>query len=302
MVHHVPYLRNNPLKNYAMIKQIMKAGDYDIVHSHIEALNAYSLFLAYKCGIPKRISHSHGTDHYSGNWIKRKVYDLIKKRITEYATVKLSCSQKAGEWLYNGKNFELVPNCIDYKRFAFDKDVREAIRHKNGFSDEAYIIGTVGHLSDIKNHIFLEDVLFNLSKKSSNYYLAIVGEGENKKKIEQKAESLFLCDRIAIFPPTPKVEQYYQMFDLYALPSLHEGFPMTVLEAQVSGLPVLLSEGVPPDVMISGNTDRLPLNVEQWVEIIENRFNSRLDRENVSIDQSYDIVNCAKDLEEIYLS
>jgi len=297
-VLHVPYLSESPIKNYRELKRIIEVGQYDIIHSHLEAMNAYSLWLSKKCGVKKRVSHSHGTDYYGGGLLKRIVYDRLKKRINHYATCKMACSNAAGKWLYGTNEYIVIPNAVDYSKFAFDENIRRVLRRRLDIDDDTIVIGTIGHLSKIKNQIFLIQILHEICD-IGKYIVVIVGEGEEKSLLCAEIARMGLREKVFFIPPQQNVEEYYQMFDIFALPSLHEGLPLVAVEAQVSGLPLLISEGVPDDVIISNRTKRIPLDVELWGNTITS-INEGASRHEIDIDDSFDVANCVAELERIY--
>lgn len=214
----------------------------------------------------------------------------------------MSCSRQAGRRLYGNDDFLIVPNCIDYNRFQFNNDKRKDIRKQIDILQDDFVVGTIGHMSVIKNQSFLIGLLTKLLDTNDKFVLVIVGDGPERKKIENEIKRNNLNDKVIILPAIKEVEKYYLMMDVFVLPSLHEGLPMTALEAQVSGLPIIISEGVPSDAIITDRAYRLPLDLDIWKDKIRDMRDLELVRDNVVISDMFDISKCAERLNSIYFS
>ena len=157
---------------------------------------------------------------------------------------------------------------------------------------------------EMKNHLFLLEVLKEILKIQSNAKLLLVGDGPNKEKIQKKAEELEIQENIIYYGVTDKVNEVLQAMDVFVLPSLYEGVPLTVIEAAASGLKYVISD------TINSHLDKnklelklsLQLTAKEWAEKIINHAKnySRQDQKELISNSGFDIKKQALLLEKIY--
>ncbi len=254
----------------AELCRIFSENKYHIVHSHMNTLSVFTLRAAKKAGVPVRIAHNHSTAGKGET--KRNILKYILRPFAKvYPTHLVACSQHAGEWLF-GRNgsFVVINNAIETEKFAYNNDVRVELRKKLGLSD-AFVIGHIGRFCTTKNQEFLLDIFNHYTKKNDTACLLLVGDGEDFEKIKQKAQNLDLQDRVIFTGSVHDAYNYYQAMDMFILPSRFEGLGMVVVEAQVSGLDVMCSTGVPKSAQINNNVRFLDLDAgaEYWSKEIE---------------------------------
>lgn len=292
----------NFLKNKHEIAKVFKENKYDIVHSHMDAAGYFLLKEAKKAGIPVCISHSHNTANKRKK--NRSIKDIIYKIIHEFAIKRLpkvtderiACSTEAGNWLFNKSKFKVLNNAIDINKYAFDASKREKIRQEFGFNDEI-VIGHVGRFAIQKNHEFLIDIFAGLLKRHATAKLVLVGTGEMLDRIKQKVSLLKIEKNVIFLGVRNDVDELMQGFDIFLLPSLHEGLPVVGVEAQASGLPCVISSSVSPEVKLSDSTILVSLDspVSEWCNAIEDVYNRDFNRE-----QGIDIVkNAGFDIKDV---
>lgn len=256
------------------LKKIFKENNYKIVHSHINTLSIFPLRAAKKAGVPIRIAHSHSTTNK-----KEKKKNLLKQVLMPfsrvYATDYMCCSELAGRWLFGDKEYDkgnvyLLNNAIDLDKFKYDEDVRKEKRKELGISDDTLVIGHVGRFVEQKNHRFLIDIFNEIHKKNSNSLLLLVGQGPLKKEIENKVEELKLNDSVRFLGQRNDINELYQAFDVFCLPSLYEGLPVVGVEAQATGLLCELSNDMTKETKVLDTTRFISLNTsaEEWATII----------------------------------
>ena len=173
--------------------KLFKNEHYKIVHSHINTLSLFSLFAAKRAGVPIRIAHSHSTagkGEYKKNILKYTLRPFAKVYATHYA----ACSRYAAEWLFGKKIVEqekvfILNNAIDIDKFKFDEDVRKKIRKELDIENK-FVIGHVGRFCYQKNQEFLINVFLEVYKKKPDAVLLLIGDGEDRKKIEKMIENL----------------------------------------------------------------------------------------------------------------
>ena len=273
-VFKLPSEKKHPIKYCREIKKILKNRKYDIVHYNmLSAANILPLVIAKKMEVERIIAHSHNSNIPKG--ILRKILHCInKKKIFKYANEFLACSDNAGKWLFNGKKFSIVKNVIDINRFIYDEKLRITAR-KEMQLEEKFIIGHIGRFSEQKNQKFIIYMFAKLIKDMPNAYLIMVGNG-NKKKILKLIDKLNLKKYISIIEATNETEKFYNIFDVFILPSKFEGLPIVALEAQSCELPCILSKNISSETKINRNVEFLPIDdYEQWIEAIKKIGNGK---------------------------
>lgn len=268
-IFRVPARGKNPLKNYRQIKQIMLDGNYDVVHAHADAGNSTILSIAKECDIPIRISHCHNTNYTNKSLLKKFLNEQFKKQIPRYATHLWACSEKAGEWLYGNHSFEVIPNAIDVQKFIYSpqlsKDLRKELNLENKF-----VIGHVGRFDYQKNHDFLLKVFVEVVNEREDAHLVLIGKGELEEVIKKQANQLGILDKISFLGESSNVNELINVFDVGVFPSLFEGFGIAVLEMQINGLPLVVSDNFPSEINLTDNIRFLSLDetVKYWCETI----------------------------------
>lgn len=246
---------------------LLVRNGYDIVHSHINSLSVFPLGTAKRAGVPARIAHSHSTTG-KGEFLRNAVKLALRTQANRYPTVRLACTEHAGEWLFGNAPFEVLPNPIDFKRFAFDPEARAEMRGAWGVADDELVIGHVGRWTSQKNQIYLLHILRGLLDFGVSARLVLVGDGPDRAAIEVQMGRLGLADRV-IAPGCVDSAKAYSGFDVFCFPSRYEGLGMAPMEARASGLPCLVSDAVPAEIDLMGDVRFLPLaETGVWVDSI----------------------------------
>ena len=256
------------------LQNLFKQQKWQIVHSHINTLSVFPLRAATITGVPVRIAHSHAT--MGKGEAKRNLIKMILRPLSNvYSTNRVACSNYAGNWLF-GKNalFSVIPNAIDLNKFLFNAEIRKAVRHAWGVNEECCVVGNLGRMENTKNQSFLIDAFAKLHAEFENSILVIAGCGSLQKTLERKVCDLGLEQSVFFLGQVDNVGDLYQGMDVFALPSLYEGFGMALLEAQVSGIPCVTSNRVSPEVVLSDNCKLLPLEdgATAWARAMRTQF------------------------------
>lgn len=287
------------------LKRLFQEGQYDIVHSNLNALSVFSLMAAKKAGIKVRIAHSHSTSNKK-EWKKNLVKNILRPFSKVYATHLFACSELAGKWLFGKKsltegNVTIINNAINLEKFQYNEQERNEIRKEYNLENK-FVIGHVGRFMQQKNHQFLISVFKELIKQRNDCVLFLVGEGKLEKKIRAHVAGLGLSEKVVFAGVRSDVEKFYSAFDCFVLPSLYEGLGIVLVEAQTSGLNCLASNFVPKEVDFSGKVKFLDLNYSVWVKEILDLSNKSND-ERKSLDcRKFDIKEEARKLLDIYKS
>lgn len=308
-IHRIPYITERGHFHYIKnLNQFFKMNnDYKIVHSHMDKMSGLVLKAAKMARVPVRIAHSHNTESEGG--LAAKIYkEFAGSNINKAATHYLACSNLAAKWLFKDKAnaATLLKNGIETDKFIFSKEVRDQIRNELGLGYDSLVIGHVGRFNHQKNHSFLVDIFYELSKIATESFLVFVGDGALRSEIEKKVRKLRLNDKVLFLGERSDINNVLQAFDLFVFPSIHEGLPVTLIEAQGAGLPCLISDQITPEVDLGmGLIKFIPLKKNDiWVEEILKAYARKVSRnipKQALSNKGYDIKNTAHFIQDFYL-
>ncbi|MBO5500792.1 MAG: glycosyltransferase family 1 protein [Clostridia bacterium] len=272
---------------------------YQIVHAHMSTMSVFPLFAAWRAGVPVRICHSHSTAHW-GEGVRTLLKFALRPFCKLFATELFACGEHAGRWMYGDHRFDhgkvrVIQNAIDNERFAFNDEDRADLRKEFAIADDAFVIGHVGRFVYPKNHMFLLDIFSHALKQNPDVRLMLVGEGELEQDVRAKAAELGVMDRVIFTGVRQDVARVYSAMDVFCLPSFYEGMGLVGWEAQVNGLPCLLSENVTHEAVLSEAAMQYPLETpEKWAEALLQM------KRNPGV-KAPDIRTCALELQQRYL-
>lgn len=298
-----PYRIINEYSFRKAYREFFKAHpEYKIIHAHI--YNTASIFLdeANKCGL-HTIAHSHNTSNGKGpkawfrNYLHRNLY-----KIAEY---RFACSEQAGKWLYKNKaDFTVVRNGIDTEKFSFSEEKREIGRKALGISPEKTIVGHVGRFEVAKNHDRLIDIFSNYHKSNPDSVLVLVGSGSLENEIKTKVATLGLQDCVIFTGVRQDIDNLLCAMDVFLFPSLYEGLPVTLVEAQCTGIPCVVSDIITDEVDIAGLMKKVSLSDDNnsWTHAIEDAQKiERKDCSDIIRKAGYEIKDIANWLQNFYI-
>lgn len=278
-----------------LYRTIKRNGPFDVCHSHMDFLNGLNLFVAYLAGIKIRISHSHNAAKIADNILVKWYRKTMKVINNMFSTVKLGCSDEANKFLYGDKHNKkaiVIYNGIDLSRFSVVK--RE---HKLNFI-------TVGRMVRQKNCLFIVDIIYELKKKYPEVKLAWVGDGTDRKKVEERIDKLDLSDNIDLLGVRKDVPNLLRDANYFLFPSLFEGLGIVLIEAQATDITCFVSDTVPSLANV-GLCMSIPLTLtaSAWAEKISDHIENnntklKLDKESL---KKFDIRSSSKEIERIYL-
>lgn len=250
-IYRTPYVTDVGHFGYVRTLQsfFAKHSNYKIVHSHMDKMSGLVLRAAKEAGIPVRIAHSHNTSSEGGMLAKTYKW-LAGKHINHSATHRFACSTEAAKWLF-GKlavHSNILQNGIEINNYLFSENIRKVMRRELQVDDDTLVIGHVGRFSPQKNHSFLLEVVSHVIKQNPNTKLYLVGDGACKGTILEKIKEFNIESNVHLLGVRDDVERLLQAFDLFVFPSLHEGLPVSLVEAQSSGLSCLISDNISREV------------------------------------------------------
>ena len=283
-------------------------SEYTIIHSHLDALSTFVLRAAKKAKRSCRIAHSH-ISHMDMN-AKAVARIFSKAFLKRYCNEHFACSGIAGDWLFGkqiGKQgrLTLFRNAINTHQFTHSPEVRSRVRTELGL-DDRFVIGHVGRFNLQKNHKLLLDIFARILSQEPRAVLLLAGDGSLRPAMEAKAAALGIRENVQFVGVRSDIPDLLQAMDLFLFPSLYEGLPVTVIEAQASGLPCVLSDTISKECDISGILTFLPLaeSLDVWCdEVLKLKRGSRLsDAHRRVADAGYDVETNADWLTKFYSS
>ncbi len=253
------------------------------VHGHMTSTAAVYLPIAKKCGIPVTIAHARSAGVDKG--MKGIVTRLLRIPLRKKCDYMFACSGLAAEAVFGKKNalagkVTIVPNAIDAGAFRFCAETRAEMRRTLGIA-EKFVIGHVGRFHYAKNHEYLLEVFAQIVKKHDNAILLLLGEGERKEEMQQKAAYLGIAEKVRFCGNQKETWKYYQAMDFFVFPSRFEGLPGTVVEAQSAGLRCLISDTIAKECIITelAASKSIAESPAAWAEyVLANREYERTDR------------------------
>lgn len=305
----IPPYPQNYFKYRRLFGKILEENNfYKIIHSNMTETGLFAFMEAKSRGIPIRICHAHTTK--TTTLLKEIVLSLYSKEIDKYTTHKFACGIEAAKYAYGSTDDVIyMHNAIDTTKFKYNVNVRRKVRKAFNINDR-FVIGHIGRFFEAKNHKFLINVFNHIHQRIPNSVLMLVGGGEMDKDsingIKKKVDSMNLTSSVIFTGIRDDINELIQGFDLFCLPSLWEGLPVVMVEAQTSGVKCVISDKVSKECILTPNVDVLPLHkgAEFWGDyIVDNCIKyDRKDYSKIIKEKKYDIYENAKWLENLYSS
>ena len=281
---------------------------YDIVHIHSGSISALAVMasVADNAGVNKVIVHSHATGDNDN--LKHKVLRFIASlSMKKHVSIYCACSKEAAEWKFvssYARRARIINNGIDTSRFAFNTAKRNEYRKKLGIAETCFVLGHVGRFSYEKNQAFLINVFKHLTERLPDSKLLLIGDGEDREKIEMQIQVLGITDKVILTGNVGNVQDYLQAIDVFVFPSRFEGFGIVVLEAQAAGLPCVVSDCVSQEAGIVDDIIFLTLKdtpVSIWTDQILQFMRHKRENGAEKIKRAgYDIKSTAETVRNLY--
>lgn len=307
-IYRMPQIRpGNYSKYFKLLGEFFETHpEYKVVHSHINENSCYVLREAKRAGVPCRIAHSHLSDLGLDIKLPFRVYArlLMKDNPNRY----FACSKNAGQWLFGKKlskygNITVLNNAVNVKEFMYDDAARFSLRSMWGAQNKL-VIGHIGRFNKQKNHSLLIDIFNAVHKKYPNSLLVMVGEGDLRPTIERKVNDLGLISAVKFLGVRDDIPKLMQSMDVFLFPSLFEGLPVVMVEAQAAGLRCVVSDSITRESDVTGRVEFLSIkdSPDIWADKILASPCTREDTSELMLRNGYDTVTMAKWLTEYYLS
>lgn len=264
---HNKYSRRSVVSKY--VSNLLFEENYDIVHVNLVNLYAFlCIKIAKKNGVKNIIYHIHNPKHFTKTMLLNNIFNNY---CINNASQLVACSSSAGKSVFGRRNFKIINNTIDVKKYIFSYEVREKYRKDMGIDDKL-VIGVVARKENQKNPFFIIDIFKYISERNKNVVLLWIGTGSLDKKVEDYAKKKKVYDKVKFLGLRKDVKKLYSCMDVFLLPSKFEGLGIVFIEAQSFGLPTYTSTNVPEDVNISDLIHFINLKEkpEKWGKAILN--------------------------------
>lgn len=268
-------------KNYLSFRKnlynIFKEYSFDVFWLNCCSLSCIDeLIYAWKAKVPIRIVHSHNSENM-GSRITNFLHLYHRNNLYKYITHSFACSDIAAKWMFPEdiyKTTKILCNSVDANKFKYDKLKMDSIKKSMNLEDYV-IIGHVGRFHFQKNHSFILEVFKETKKIIPNSKLMLCGEGELEFQVKEKAIEYGIIDSVIFMGNQKEMEKIYQSFDIMIFPSLFEGLPFALVEAQAAGVPCLISDTISKEVAITNlvQFESLDLTATEWAYRLKDCLN-----------------------------
>ncbi len=285
-------------------------GPYDAIHSHVHHFSGYLVALARRSQVPIRIAHSHSDttrlDAGAGR-LRAGYLNRMRRLVRRDATRLVAVSQRAAHSLF-GEGWasdprSLVMHCgIDPTPFRQIPSLSP--RAAWNLADDDFVVGHVGRFDTPKNHQFLVEIFAAILRARPQARLVLVGDGALREAIEARVRSQNIAGRTVFTGAQDNVAQLLRAMDVCVFPSLHEGLPLSVVEAQAAGVPCVLSDGITDEAdAVPGLVHRVSLSqpAARWAAVVlaANRIPAPNKRESLRLIEESSF-NIARSMEQLY--
>lgn len=297
----IPSRKTNPSESFNALNRIVNEGEYDYLHFHAMSLSwPEPVLIAAKSKYTQAIIHSH-TVLDSNISLKYKILHSIGKlRLKNKNYYRIACGENAGKSMFKSNDFIIIPNGIELDKYRYSQDKRSRVRKDFGISSDAFVIGHVGRPGPTKNYPLIFEAFDESMKRYDNSFLLLIGNIEKDAEIQSLLEKTKYRERVVFTGFQRDCSEFYSAMDVFFFPSLYEGFSVSLVEAQASGLPCVVGN-VAKESKMSDNFSFVDIKTkEDAVNEFSKYLSMNLDRRNVEIDPIYDIRNTSKMLFDFY--
>lgn len=305
-IYYIPMKSVDYKGHFDALEDVFSHNQYAAVYYQCmhKLVSADVFQYAKKYDVPKIVMHAHTTKSGQESLMHRIREFWVEMNLPRYVTDRFACSKEAGEWLFGDKKFEIIKNSIDTKVFYYNPKAREQIRKELGISDK-FVIGTVGRLAEVKNTGFIMDSFQKLHEKCPNAVFLHVGGGPLMEELCVRRKDKDLEDVYFLTGAKNNIADYMNAMDVFVLPSLQEGFPIVLLEAQATGLHCVIADHITSTCDLTGNISFVSIEhgVQPWVEeILKCLKKERKTQVDKIKSAGYDVQVVSKQIEDFFIS
>lgn len=266
----IPPKSENTKEFKKQLKNIVYDNSYDnVLRVTSNAAGFLDLKIAKKAGASHTIARSSNAN--DGSLIQSVISRIGRTLWMKYVDEKIAPSDLAAAYTFGKKAFESgevkkLNNGLDLSIYCYSDEGRKNIREEFNISSQTSVIGHIGRFNAQKNHRFLLTYFNEYRKNNPDSVLMLVGVGTLEEQIKKLADDLGLADSVIFTGLRKDIPALLSAFDLLAMPSLYEGMPNVVIEAQACGVPCVLSDTITREANLSGEVVYLSTaNTKEWV-------------------------------------
>lgn len=306
-IYYMPYFKVYNYFGYVKAwRNFLSEHHYDIVHGHSSNSAAIYLKIAKEKGCAT-IAHSHSSG-YRGGFVSRLFKKMFAKGAGKVADYWFSCSDIAAERLFGEAyksypNYYLIPNAINMEAFCYDDKTAKRVRTELGVADDELLCGHVGTFTTPKNHDFLMEIMAEVLKTNPKARLVCCGAGPLMDKVKEKARHLGIENSVIFAGVVHNANEYMMAMDVMVFPSFIEGFPVTIIEAEATGLPVVMSDTITTEIDLTDLVHRHSLadSAHDWAETVCNvKHSDRVSYNKVLAETKYNVHSGAQFVSSLY--
>lgn len=304
-IYYVSGIKNNPFKYLKEIRNFYNEHkEYEIIHANVcdATYFIYYFPILFKKNV-KLIVHSHNSQSNH-----KVIHYILRPLQNAFTNEKLACSNEAALWMFgrNCKKYKIVKNGVDLDKYQYKKKIAEKVKKEINGGDK-FVIGSVARFTEQKNHVRIISVFEEYLKINNNSILVLVGDGPNLENIKNLVKEKNLSKCVLFLGIRDGINEILMAFDLFLMPSLYEGLPFVAIEAQASGLPMLVANTVSKEAKITTlvEYESLTSNDHKWAERIENIRKKTINRNSKEYQEQikkaeFDVKDTIEDLSNIY--
>lgn len=308
-IYRIPLRTKHPLKTFLDIKRIVKENEYKYVLKLCDTPKGYFDLLASKMGGANKLCVRSCNASSSESLIKNICNNIIRPAFNKIANVKIAPSDLAAQYTFGKKEVEsgaiyFLNNAVDLNKYRYYENGREHIR-KEFHLENSIVVGHIGRFNKQKNHEYLINVFEQIKKQIKNAKLLLVGNGELKNKIISLVQEKNLQDDVIFAGIRSDIPEILSAMDVFVFPSFYEGMPNTVIEAQATGLPCLISDSITKEAAITELVEYMAIDSapDKWAIKVEDLLKiKRKDTKEEIISANYDMETIVKEFIRIIYS
>ena len=236
------------------VERLVARLNPDIIHIHTNNGTGFDYARASN-GLLHRVCivHSHNASFDKRLRMAKRVYTNISRSLNlRYVTHAWACSHEAGTHLFGNAHFDVKKNGVDTQRFAYSMKTRSAVRRELGIADDSFVLGFAARLTEVKNPLFAFEIFKEMARRRPRVYFIVVGDGPLMSALESVVAATGFENTCFLLGYQESPERYYSAMDVLIAPSLHEGLPINLVEAQANGLAILASDSITDEVILRG--------------------------------------------------
>lgn len=272
-----PPNRHNYLAYRSFWRRFYKENRFDAVYLNTcDIVSIDQLKFAKEAGVPVRIIHSHSAGNQQAlagrmHFFHRFAEKRNRKTLDQYATDLFACSEAAGDWMFDGRPYTVIQNGIELGKYRFSPENRKKCRAQLPAAD-GVLIGCIGRLSPEKNPRFNLQIIEEALRLDPSVRLVMLGDGELREEVQMAIAEKGLDEKVYLLGAVDNVYQWLSAIDCLVMPSIFEGLPFVLVEAQATGIPCVVSSAVSPEADLTGLIHYISLEESPavWAETILN--------------------------------